>query len=257
MRDALQNLQAGRRTTKQMTGSDGRIYFVVPNGLEDDQIAWLQELTAFTKKLYSSALSRHGENDVYTARLGTLIQDSKVSYINANSYYAGDSPYTSIYPSGKHPPLGMFAYPFICMGGWWEAVDRRSVGSALMPKDKDWKPKVLPYALHLFMHEIAHAIAGLIGHQEYWVKAWNWVMHEAEAAGLWSHSELVKTLNGTILSKDTFSMDPSRYYSWDPYTDEQLSKCVEWGKSIPERGQQDNVYSFSPYYKKGLGCPCT
>jgi hypothetical protein len=258
MRDALQNMQAGRRTTKQMTGSDGRIYFVVPNGLEDDQLAWLQELTVFTKKLYASAMSRHGADDVYTARLGCLIQDQKVSYINSNSYYAGDSPYTSLYPSGKKPPSGMLGYPYICQGGWWESVDRRSVGEAIMPKDAaQWKSKVLPYGLHLFMHEIAHAIAGLIGHQEYWAKAWSWLMHEAEAAGLWSHAELMKTLNGTILSQNTFSGDKNSYYTWDCYSDEQLQKCIEWAKSFPgERGQQDNIWSFNPYYKKGLGCPC-
>jgi hypothetical protein len=258
MRDALQNLQAGRRTTKQMTGSDGRIYFVVPNGLESDQLAWLEELTAFTKKLYASALARHGADDVYAARLGCLIQDPKVSYIHCNSYYAGDAPYTSLYPSGKQPPAGMMSYPFVVMNNWNETVDRRSVGAALMPKDApQWKSKVLPYALHLFLHELAHSASSLIGHNEFWVKAWHWLMHEAEAAGLWSHAELMKTLNGTILNKDTFAMQPNAYYTWDPYTDEDFKKAEQWSKSIQERGQVDSLFQFNPYYKKGLGCPCT
>lgn len=258
MRDALQNLAAGKRTTKQMTGSDGRVYFVVPNGLEDAQLAWLQELTTFTMKLYASALKRNGSSDVYTARLGCLVQDAKVSYINSNSYYAGDSPYTSLYPSGKAPPSGMLAYPYICYSGWWESIDRRSVGSALTPTDTSWKSKVMPYSLFMYLHEIAHATCGLIGHNEKWIEAWHFWMHEAEAAGLWSHSDLVKTLNGTILNENTFSMQPSQPYTWDPYTAENKNKCAGWAKALSsERGQQDNLWTYNPYYKKGLGCPCS
>ena len=245
---------AGKLVSKQMTGSDGRTYFVVPNGTEASQLEGLVELGAFIRKLYASALKRHGSGDVYTSRLSTLVEDPRVSYIHSQDYYQGNNSFTSLYPSGKPAAAGIPPHPYICMVPWWQSIIRNP---QLMPKDAAaFKKKVTPYWHMLFLHEIAHAIAGLIGHQEYWVRAWNWLMHEAEAAGVWTHASLLASPED-ILSKSFFQFDPSRFYSWDPYTTADMNKAVAAAKNFPsERGQNDVLWG-NPAYKKGLGCPCT
>lgn len=256
MKDALVNgFAAGRLVTKQATGSDGRIYFVVPNGTETEQLEGLVELTAMLRKIYASAVKRHGKDDVYTSRLSTLLEDPNVSYIHSQDYAAGNNSFTSLYPAGKPAAAGIPAHPYVCMVPWWDSIIRTP---RLTPRDKaSFKEKVRPYWVLLFLHEIGHAIAGLIGHQEFWIRAWNWMMHEAEAAGVWTNASLLAMPND-IMSKDFFNFDPSRFYSWYPYSTADMNRAVEAAKKLPagERGQQIMLWT-NPRYKKGLGCPCT
>lgn len=245
---------AGKNTSKQMTGSDGRIYFVVPNGTENDQLKGLVELTAVLRKVYASALKRHGKDDVYTSRLSTLLEDPNVSYVEAQDFYQGNNSFTSLYPAGKPAAAGVPPHPYICMVPWWQSIIR---DPRLMPKDEAaFKSKVKPYWYMLFFHEVGHAIAGAIGHSSYWLRAWSWVMHEAEAAGVWTHASLLAIPND-IMSKDFFKFDPNRIYSWDPYEKADLDRASAAADKLGgEMGQQIVLWE-NPLYKKGLGCPCS
>lgn len=252
----IRGFPQGQLVTKNMTGSDKRIYLVVPNGTEAQQLKGLEELQALIRKVYASAAKRHGKDDVYVSRLSTLIEDPVVSYINSQDVSQGYNAFTSLYPAGKPAAKGIPPHPYICMIPWWQAIMRTP---ALTPKDEAaYKAKVWPYWIHLFLHEVGHAISGLFGHQEQWQKAWHWVMQEAEAAGVWKHASLV-AMPDTIMSKDAFKFDPKRFYSWDPYSDADLKRNVAAAKALfppgsGDRGQVINLWK-NPKYKPGNGCP--
>lgn len=249
MRTGILAYGLGKYITKQMTGRDGRIYFVVPNGTENAQLEWLVYLSQVLLRLYMSAVARHGKDDVYTSRLSTLLQDPKVSYVHSQDYEKGQTAFTFLYPSGKEPPQGMYTYPFICMVPWWQAV---TMNPRLRPSDVNRRPSVLPFALFLFFHEIGHAISGMFGHNQHWLKAWRWVMLEAEAAGLWSHKTLVDTFSMHNCCRNT--PGPGQQYTWDPYRQDDLAKILPSAQKQDQEQQIINIW-MNPRYKEGYGCP--
>ena len=252
LRNAMGTRGEIKFSPEQRTGSDGRAYLVYGGEWADEQLKWLVELDNLTRKIYNSAKARHGANDVYTKRLGTLVADPDLSYI-ASQYYtvANFDSFTTIYPGGGTQTRALVpGHPYIAMAPWWQANFPMDG-----PNRKNYA-KERGKAVHLFFHEVGHAISGLWGHNEQWVHAWHWILHEAEAAGVWKHADLFLSFKP--------DNEGEAWDNWDPYDDAVRDRLINTrlkGKTmlngrVIQRDQIINLWANNPDYAHGFGCPC-
>ena len=239
------------------------IYFVVPNGTESYQLEWLEHLHSMLRAIYTQAMKTHGPGSsdyYYTSRLSTLLQDDKVSYIASQDFPAAGSSITSLYPAAKFAAKGVKPHPFICMVPWWLAVSR---SPPICPQDAHAKDSIIPgntifestysFATYLFLHEVGHAISGNFGHNQYWLRAWHWVAHVAEEAGVWSYQALKKTWNACCLNFTNIN-EVGQHYTWDPYPNENIAKVLKAASSQDQRAQIINLWENKLYMRDKL-CP--
>ena len=261
MSRALQST-AGKNSTQQVTGAGGRIYFLCKNGLEKENLEWIEYCDALLRKLYNSVLKKYGPNDVYVSRMLTYLMDDKVSYIHPQDTQINDYSFTSVSLTPTKP--GLFSHPFSMIAPWWQTiVPIVSPAEADDPEPlcsgKTKREARLPFSIFILLHEIAHGIAGLIGHNQFWIRALHWILHEAEDAKIWSLDDFLdtradSTRSGVHTLGASQVLATTYHYTWFPYTAKDLKRILPVAAQQDNEGQQIVVWA-NPKYKKGLGCP--